>query len=77
MIIVLTHKRHKSPFKQSKTIYIFTSGWVIVTVQIHSRKKGFKRGENDHCKMDINTGAQKDLQDLMQMGLCKCGGGDV
>jgi hypothetical protein len=39
MITVPTHKGQKSPFKHSKTIYVFTSGWVIVTVQIHSRKK--------------------------------------
>jgi len=42
MITVPTHKRHKIPFKQSKTIYIFTSGRVIVTVQIYSRKKILK-----------------------------------
>jgi hypothetical protein len=39
MITVPTHKRHKSPFKDPKTIYVFTSGRVIVNVQIHSRKK--------------------------------------
>jgi hypothetical protein len=33
---------YKSPFKHSKTIYVFTSGWVIVTFQIHSRKKLLK-----------------------------------
>jgi hypothetical protein len=37
-----THKRHKSPFKHSKSFYVFTSGRVIVTVQIHSRKKLLK-----------------------------------
>jgi hypothetical protein len=42
MITVPTYKRHKSPSKHSKTIYVFTSGWVIVTVQIQSRKKHFK-----------------------------------
>jgi hypothetical protein len=26
MITRPTHKRHKSPFKHSKTIYVFTSG---------------------------------------------------
>jgi hypothetical protein len=35
MITVPTHKRHKRPFKHLKTIYVFTSGPVIVTVQIH------------------------------------------
>jgi len=42
MIAVPTHKRDKSPFKHSKTIYVFTSGPVIVTVQIHSRKIDFE-----------------------------------
>jgi hypothetical protein len=36
MIIVATHKRHKTPFKHSKTIYVFTSAPVIGTVHIHS-----------------------------------------
>ncbi len=35
-------KRHKSPLKHSKTIYVFTSGRVIVTVYVHGRKKDFK-----------------------------------
>ncbi len=39
MITVPTHKHHKSPFKHPKTIYVFISGPLIVTVQIHSRKK--------------------------------------
>jgi len=34
----------KVPFKHSKTIYVFTSGRVIVTVQIHSRKKLLRVG---------------------------------
>jgi hypothetical protein len=42
MIAVATHKRHKSPSKHSKTTYVFTSGRVIVAVQIQSRKDGFK-----------------------------------
>jgi hypothetical protein len=32
MITVPTHKRDKSPFKHSKTIYVFTSGQVLVSV---------------------------------------------
>jgi hypothetical protein len=56
MITVATHKRHKSPMKHSKSIYVFTSGPVIVTVQIHSKKRGL----NDRCKIAINTGAQQD-----------------
>ncbi len=39
MITVPTHKRLS---KHSKTIYVFTYWWVIVTVQIHSRKKVLK-----------------------------------
>jgi len=42
MITVPTHKRHKSPFKHSKTIYVFTFRWVIVTIKIHTRKKTLK-----------------------------------
>ncbi len=61
MISVPIHKRHKSALKHSKTIYVFTSGGVIVNVQIHRRKK-FWRGWNDRCKVDINTGAQQDLR---------------
>jgi hypothetical protein len=44
MIIVPTHTRNKIPFKQPKTIYVFTSGRVIVIVQIHSRISYFERG---------------------------------
>jgi len=43
MITVPTHKCHKKgPFKHSKTIYVFTSGRVIVTVEIHSEAKLLK-----------------------------------
>jgi hypothetical protein len=34
MITVSAHKRHKNPITHSKTIYVFTSGPVIVTVSI-------------------------------------------
>ncbi len=44
MIIVPTHKRHKSSFKHSKTINVFTSGRVIITLQIHRTKKSFLKG---------------------------------
>jgi hypothetical protein len=37
MIIVPTHKCHKSPFQHSKIIYVFTSKRVIVTMQLHNR----------------------------------------
>jgi len=43
MITVPTNKLHKSPFKHSKTIYVFTSGRVIVTLQIH--KSPFKHSK--------------------------------
>jgi hypothetical protein len=42
-ITVPTHKRHKSRFKHTKTIYVFTSGRVIVTLQSPSRKKLLRR----------------------------------
>jgi hypothetical protein len=82
MIIVRTHKCDKSPFKHSKTIYVFTSGRVIVTIQIHSRRKAFKGVKNDHCKMDHEYQraaagfAPILLQDLMKMDVCRCGVGD-
>jgi hypothetical protein len=43
-MIAVPIQSDKSPFKHSKTIYVFTSGPVIVTVQIHSRKKSFSMG---------------------------------
>jgi len=33
---------HKSSFKHSKTIYVFSSGWVIVIVQIYSKNNNLK-----------------------------------
>jgi hypothetical protein len=62
MIIVCTHKHHKSPFKHSKTIYVFTSGRVIVTIQIHSREKAFKGVKMITAKWTINTREQQDLR---------------
>jgi hypothetical protein len=46
MITVLTHKRVvKVPLNtQRPFIYVFTSGRVIGSGQIHSRKKAFKGG---------------------------------
>jgi hypothetical protein len=62
MITVPTYKHHKSPFKHSNTIYVFTSGRVIVTVQIHSRKKKpFQGVKMTTAKWTINTGEQQDL----------------
>jgi hypothetical protein len=67
MITVATQKRHKS---RSKTIYVFPSGRVVVTVQIHSRKKECKGVKMTPCQMDINTVL---LQDLVKRGVCRCG----
>jgi len=79
MIIVPTHKRQKSPFKHSKTIYIFTYGRVIVSVQIHSRKKILKGVKMTTAKWTINTGVQQDLgyhvARFMKRDVCRCGGG--
>jgi hypothetical protein len=61
MITVFTHKCQKSPFKHSKTIYVFTSGWVIVDVQMHSRKKAFQGVKMTTAKWTINTWEQQDL----------------
>jgi len=60
MITFPAHKCHKRPFKHSKTIYVFTSGGgLIVTVQIHSRKKAFKGVKMTTAKWTINTGEQQ------------------
>jgi hypothetical protein len=76
MIIVPTHKRHKNPSKKSKTIYVFTYGRVIVTVQIHSRKrilKGLKwplqKGHQYRSAAGFDTIM---LQDLVKRDVCRC-----
>jgi len=54
------------------------SGRVIVTVQIHSRKKAFKEIKMTTAKWTINTGEQSSricsilLQDLIKRGVCRC-----
>jgi len=75
MITVPTHKRHKTPFKHSKSIYAFTSGPVTVTDQIHSRKKHFEGVKMTTAK---STSIQERsrihaimLQDLMKRGVCR------
>jgi hypothetical protein len=74
MITVPTHKRHESPFKLSKTIYIFTSGQVIVTVQIHSRKT-FKGVKMTTAKWTLIQEPSRIhailLRDLMKRGVCR------
>jgi zona occludens toxin (predicted ATPase) len=64
MITVLTYKRHKSSFEYSKTIYVFTSGRVIVTVRIHSREKAYKRVKMTTANWTINTYVPESKQDL-------------
>jgi hypothetical protein len=75
MIIVPTHNRHKSPFEQSKAIYIFISGRVTVTVQIHNRKKILK-GFKWPLQNQINTVVQQDLcypaARFNEWGVCRC-----
>jgi len=65
MITVPSHKRHKIPFKQSKTIYIFTSGQVIVTVQIHGRKKILK-GLKCNCVLSDDRGCENLCENLCE-----------
>jgi hypothetical protein len=60
MITILAHKRHKSPFKHSKTIYVFTCGWVIVIVQIHSRKTILKGVKMTTAKWTSNRRVHQD-----------------
>jgi len=77
MITVPTHKRHESPFTHSKTIDVFTSGPLRVTVQIHSRKKllkGFKSPLQN--RRQYRTQWRRHailLQDLMKRDVCSVG----
>ncbi len=75
MITVPTHKRHRSPFKLSKSIYVFTSGPVIVTVQIYGRKKVLKGVKMTTAKTTSIEESSRIctivLQDLMKRGVCK------
>jgi hypothetical protein len=77
MITVPIHKRHKIPFKHLKTIYVFTSGRVTVTVQIHSRKKDFKGLKMSSAKWTSIQDSSRIhavlLQDLMKRGDGRCG----
>jgi hypothetical protein len=75
MISVPTHKRDKSTFKHSKTIYVFTSGPVIVTIQIHSRKKDFEGVKMSTAKwtslQERSTIYAILLHNLMKRGICR------
>ncbi len=62
MISIPTHKRHKSPFKHSKTIYVFTSIWVIVTLHIRSGRKLLKGVKMTTAKWTTNTREKQDLR---------------
>jgi hypothetical protein len=82
MITVPTHKHQKIPFKHSKTIYVFTSGRVIVIVQIQSRKKKRFKGlkwplQKEPSILESSRICPILLQDLMKRGVCECGGGDA
>jgi hypothetical protein len=62
----------KSPFKHSNTIYVFTSGRVIiVTVPIHSRKKILKGVKMTTAKSPSIQERTIVLQDLMKRGVCR------
>ncbi len=77
MITVPTHKCHKSSFKHSKTSYVFTSGRVIFTVQIHRRKellKGLKWPLQNGPLIPQNSRISVIvLQDLMKWNVCQRG----
>ncbi len=62
MITAPTHKRHKSPFKHSKTIYVFTSVWAIVTLHVHGGRKLLKGVKMTTAKWTTNTGEKQDLR---------------
>jgi hypothetical protein len=75
MITVPTHKRHKIAFKHPRTTYVFTSGPVIVTVQIHSRKKDFGGVKMTTAKSTLIQERSRIhailMQDLMKRGVCR------
>ncbi len=74
MITVPAHKRHKSPFKYSKTIYVFTSGRVIVIVELHSTFKGVKMATAKWASIQEHTTIYAILlQDLMTRVVYRCG----
>jgi hypothetical protein len=84
MITVPTHKRQNSKMSLqslSKTIYVFTSGQVIVTVQILSRNHLFKGLKMTTAHGPSTPGRATNrvcailLEDLMKRGVCQCGGG--
>ncbi len=81
MITLPTHKCHKSPFKHSKTIYVLTFGRVIITFQIHSRKKllkGLKWPlQNGPSLLETSRIWPILLQGLMKRGVCQCGVADA
>jgi hypothetical protein len=60
-ITVPTHKCHKRSFKHSKTSYVVTSGRVIFTIQIHSRKEFLKGLKWPLQNGPFNTGEQQDF----------------
>jgi hypothetical protein len=72
MITVPTHKRQKSPFKHSKTIYGFTSEPVLVTVQIHKDFGGVKMTTAKSASIqELSRLYAILLQDLMKRGVCR------
>jgi len=81
MITVLTHKRHKSPFKHSKTIYVFTSGPVkSLHVQFHNRKnllKGLKWPLQNQHQYRIGAGVTLCCCKFNEKGCLQVWGGDA
>jgi hypothetical protein len=76
MITVPTHKHHKSPFQHAKTIHIFTSGPLIVTVQILV-VQAFKGVKMTTARLtSIQEQSRSNailLQELMKRDVCRCG----
>ncbi len=82
------HSRHKSSFKDSKTIYVFTAGRVIVNVHIHGREMVLKELpwhlQNGHhyrskagftlscCKIDWKGLDKLMFSNLTMHSLCRC-----
>jgi hypothetical protein len=53
MIIISTHKRHKSPSEHPKTIYVFTFGPIIIIVQIEKVKMTNAKSPSIHEHIKI------------------------
>ncbi len=75
MITIPTRKHHKSPFKHSKTIYIWRSSSHCPNQQYKNDFKWLKSSlQNGHQSIGDRIRIYTILlQDLMKRGVCRCG----